>query len=295
MNLKKLTIEDLAEIRDFTNRFEPYSDFNVISLWAWNTGNNTEFQFHNGNLIIKMPDYREPDSSVMSVLGENNTEKTLDVLYEHANVLEIDSLSFVPEITIQNIKSNKFNITKDFDDFDYIYEVKNFISPKGNNLKSFRKKINKFTKDLDSVKVKELNLANRKTQTEILDLFRKLQKTQVDEENDTENEYAATSRLLKYQKYFDLISLGVYHENKLIAYTISQNLNNGFSMGHFGKYEYKIDGIFQYLERENAIMSQKHRIKYLNLQQDLGLPKLRASKKSLRPTKMLMKFNVEFK
>ena len=54
-------------------------------------------------------------------------------------------------------------------------------------------------------------------------------------------------------------------------------------MGHFGKIDEDCPGLFQYLECVTAQYLKKRGCKYMNYEQDLGLPGLRESKISWGP------------
>ena len=55
-------------------------------------------------------------------------------------------------------------------------------------------------------------------------------------------------------------------------------------MGHFGKIDEDCPGLFQYLECVTAQYLKKRGCKYMNYEQDLGLPGLRESKISWGPS-----------
>ena len=71
MFFKKLNINDLNEIATFTSQFAPYSDFNPTSLWIWNTTDQAEYRLQDDVLIIRIPDYLNPDETVLSLLGKD--------------------------------------------------------------------------------------------------------------------------------------------------------------------------------------------------------------------------------
>ena len=56
-NFKKLGLEDKPLIESFVKRYLPYSDFNFVSLWSYDTDNSYEISYLNKNLVIKQDDY----------------------------------------------------------------------------------------------------------------------------------------------------------------------------------------------------------------------------------------------
>jgi hypothetical protein len=54
---KKIDLADLKEIEQFTKQFSPYSDYNFISLWAWNINDAVCISKLNGNLVVRFINY----------------------------------------------------------------------------------------------------------------------------------------------------------------------------------------------------------------------------------------------
>src|SRR3989344_5884162 len=98
---KKLELSDKEEIEKFTGQFEPYSDFNFVSLYSWNTKDEFKICFLNGNFVVRFLDY---DSLVpfYTFLGNTRVLDTLDTLTELAKSEGITTtLKMIPEVNLE--------------------------------------------------------------------------------------------------------------------------------------------------------------------------------------------------
>ena len=69
----KIDISHRYEIEAITSKFEPYSDFNFVSLFCWDTDGSAAVSVSNDNLIIKIPDYIN-GIPVYSMLGDSKID-----------------------------------------------------------------------------------------------------------------------------------------------------------------------------------------------------------------------------
>ncbi len=297
MYFKKLNIDDLNEIAAFTNQFAPYSDFNPTSLWIWNTNEKAEYRLQNNVLVIRIPDYLNPDEHVISLLGKENVDKVLIEIIEEWPNLQANHLSMVPHTTVEAIDPQirkELQIEEDENNHDYIYELENLINPTGNKLKSVRRKLNKFAVHNSSISVRELDIGIKENQEIILNMFDEWVKVTEKGDDTIENDKQSLKRTLEYSKMFDLITIGVFVNERMIGFTISELLPNNYVIGHKGAYNYMYDGINQFLEQQTALHASQRGKKFLNLEQDLGIESLRASKRLLRHVHYLKKYIIRF-
>ena len=54
---KKLAPSDYDKVTTIVNKFEPFSDFNFLSLYSWSNNNKTMICIDDSSLYIIMPDY----------------------------------------------------------------------------------------------------------------------------------------------------------------------------------------------------------------------------------------------
>jgi uncharacterized protein len=295
-NFKKITLEDKNEIENFTKKFSPYSDFNFISLWSYDTHNDVVYSWLNGNFVMRFRDYLTKDY-FLTFLGNAKPKETIISLLEYSkNNNILDKLELIPEDNIKELlisEQTDLIITEDIDQHDYIIPLKETIDL--SNINPHKQK--SYYKFLDDYKfeVKELDLSDEKIQIEMLDLFEiwKLQKGEkADEAN---NEFLAMKKLFDHAKSFSLFSLGIYINQKLICYIIDERLQEPFVIGHFLKADLSFKGVYEVMNKISAEMHYQKGYKYINIEQDLGIEGLRISKKQRNPAFYLKKYIISYK
>lgn len=295
---KKLSIEDRNIFSEITQSFPPYSDFNFTSLWSYNTKDDCEFSFLHNNLVIKYKDYLT-DQPFFSFLGNKNVKATIEELIARAEKENVSStLMLVPESNIiHEIESLRkfFSIEEDINNHDYILSVEKIAELKGNKYDAHRNLIKRFKNTYPNYWITNLDLSDTSIRTKIQNLYVALNNNKNLQET-AGNELKAICKLFDIFTYFNIRTIGVYIDDKLVAFSIEEILpDNTYAISHFGKADTSYIGIYKFLENENAKDLLKRGCEYLNYEQDLGIPDLRTTKKLWRPTSYLKKYIIRKK
>ncbi len=298
-NFKKIDLEDRSIIESYTNKIQPYSDFNFTNLWSWNPKVNGERMFCelNGNLVVLFTDYRT-DKPSLSFIGNNNTSKTAIELLEYALTADINPvLSFITEETANEItKSTDFRleVTEDPDNFDYIFSVQELAKPQGSKFKSKRHLANRFLREQNEIEFKLIDLNDHATQDNILHVFRRWEEQKIAENKTYEikHEELALSRLLNTSNDHKLILSGLFLNGVMVGFSLDEILANNYAISHFLKADTAYKGIYEYLNEEVAKHLLSCGVQLWNWEQDLNIEGLRKLKLSYRPVKFLKKYKV---
>ncbi len=78
-------------------------------------------------------------------------------------------------------------------------------------------------------------------------------------------------------------------ENKVVAFTIGQMLNENTAVVHIEKADPEIQGLYPVINQQFC-ENNWHSARYINREQDLGIPGLREAKLSYYPDHMVKKF-----
>lgn len=293
---KDLGLEDKKFFDIYVRDHEPYSDFNFTSLWGYDIDNSAQISMLNGNLVIKMRDYLE-DFYFLTFLGQNEIVDTMETLIGHASKCGLyPKLKLVPEHNFgDNISgiANDFIIEEDRDHFDYVLSVNDTISLKGNKYKKIRKKVTKFITAFPEYEVRVLDLNLNSSKKDVEDTFVRWAKGR--DERETVTEYKATRKIMENSNYLDIVCLGLYVNDRITGYTISEVLHGEYCLGLFGSYDYDYDGVLQVIEIETLRLFKKMGCSYINIEQDLGIANLRKSKEAWQPERFLKKYVVSRK
>jgi hypothetical protein len=292
---KKLEIDDRIDAEKFTCDFLPYSDFNFTSLWCWNTHGQIRISELNNNLVIRFADYLT-GQHFYSFLGKIKVNETIEELLSLSSREDLKmELKLIPADIINYIDHKTYSITEEPEHFDYIYDVKNLIDMDGHDLKIKRKHSRFFEKNFPH-QIKMLNLNDPLVKKELIDIF-DLWATDkgINISEYYKNEFNAFLRLLDFSELFSSIVIGIYIEGKLSAFSITENTNHGYNLGHFQKARgYSFKGINDYMVNKLASFLKEQNITHMNCEQDLGIPGLRESKQSYRPSNYLKKYSLSF-
>jgi hypothetical protein len=288
---KSLELTDRADVEEITRNFPPYSDFNFTSMWSWDVHGQMKISNLNGNLVVRFTDYLN-NEPFYSFLGNNLVNETAEVLLDLSEKEKSKvQLQLVPEDSIKSMDASKFEIEEDQDHFDYVYSIEELTKLSGAKHSNSRRLVNNLLRKNKKVFVKTLDLTLEKNRTKILQLNDSW-KMNKELDFDNENEKGAILKLLDSAKYLSILNVGIFVEDELIAFTMNEELNNGYALSFFAKFDTKYRGCYLYSMKETSDILLKKKYKYMNCEQDLGLPGLRFSKQALSPAFYLKKYKV---
>lgn len=291
---KKLELSDKKDIELIAKKFAPYSDYNFVSLWVYNTENDFQISKLHDNLVIRFRDYitNEP---FYSFLGNSEILSTIKILLNYVQSKKIPSiLKLIPESNLSGNKAifDKFLITEDRDNFDYILSIAEFCNLEGEKYKSHRKVINRFNNRYSNCNAKLLNLVDLEIQNQIIELFFVWEKEKEKKRDETIHELTAIKRIFADPKYLNLLAMGLYHNNNLISFQIVDVINSKYVDSHFFKADPKYDGASHALRYAFSHELKKLGYEYINIEQDLGITGLRNKKASWKPITFLKKYTI---
>lgn len=289
---RRLKIGD-AKIFNHINRLPlPYSDFNFVSLWSYNTEEDLLISQLNENIVIQMRNYIT-NQPLLSYIGNKKPLHTIESLVQYADqTIQTPQIHLIPRFNIKNTIAKlrqKFSVKLDRDNFDYILSLTKLASLEGSSFEKKRNKVYRFLKEYPQTVVEQIDLIDKKNDQFLLEVFARWNDHKG---TDNSHEYQAIRRLLENSNSFNLICVGIYINNQLEAFTIVEVLPKKYAISHFTKADPKIIGIFEYLYKSTAEILIKKGCLYLNREQDLGLEGLRAAKMSWRPIKFLKKYTI---
>ncbi len=289
---KKLELSDRSVIEEFVSKFPPYSDFNFVSLWSYNVKEEAEFCFLHDNLVIKFHDYITGEP-FYTFLGENNLFKTVELLLQKATDEKISkSLKLVPEFVVHKLNEDihHFDIHEDNNNHDYMFSVQQHAELKGKIFQDKRQLVNHFRKNYPEHNVKILNIAEVNIRTEIEELFITWEENKNSNKADTEHEFTAIKRMFESAHHFDLQTVGLYVNEKMVAFSVSNVSHSNQAVAHFEKVNTEYKGASAMIRYVVAKHLQTLGIDTINYEQDLGIEGLRKAKQYWNPTHFLKKF-----
>lgn len=289
-----LNFDHKKEVKKITDKIPPYSDYNFVSLWSYDTKNNIQLSRLNNNLVIKFSHYITT-KPFYSFFGNNKFNETCVALLKFSRLKKIKpQLNLIPEYFVKKQKKidNNVVIKEDRNHFDYIYLLRDLKNLSGKKYEKKRWLFNKFSKTNPKHEIKLLNLGNKSTKKDIINLFYTWEKIKGKKRKDTNNELIAMSKLIKEDSDFKFLTTGIFVDKKLIAFSINEKQRAGYAIGHFAKTNPAYQGVNEALYKYSADELIKNGCHWLNLEQDMGEENLRKSKLLWRPHSFLKKYTI---
>lgn len=289
---KSISVDDRDVLEKYISCFPPYSDFNFMSLLTWNTDDCILVSQLFGNLVIKFDDYISR-KTYFSFLGTNDTVKACSYLIrESRNIGIATELKLVPEDSVNSREfRTAFEVLEDRDDFDYVFDVQEMANLSGGRVGSKRNFINRF-KNSYTFSYEVIDLDSPEMQVPILSLTKTWKVNKGSEALSTKFEFLAIQNAIMYAKKLNILTVGLFVEDKLIGISINNLLPDGFAMNLFEKADSKFIGSFPFLRHITCKYLLDYNRSLLNFESDIGVSGLRQSKLSYHPKYFLKKYIV---
>jgi len=291
---KKLEITDRKEIEGITSKFEPYSDYNFVSLFSWDTREEIRIARLHGNLVILFSDYIS-EEKYFCFIGTNRVDHTIHTLIVEAAKQNLsETLRLIPEPIIKHITHPKrYVITEDRDSFDYILSVSDLVKLEGTKYHPQRNFIKRYKTAYEAAThTKLLELSDKQIQEQILGLFYLWEKSRGKSRSETEKELHAIQKLMNHSHLLNIKALGLFINNELKGFAVNEIISDRHGVAHFEKVDLSHTGIFQYLKHESAQLFHEHGVQFMNIEQDLGIEGLRKTKLANHPVYFLKKYTI---
>ena len=191
----------------------------------------------------------------------------------------------LPEDWLPSLK--KFLLQASFkdEDSDYLYSTSKLAYFPGRYLS---KKRNLVKQLLNAHVVKAENLSKQ-----IGDAEQILKSWQQEHAGDPiETDYTACEEALQNMQVLQLQGRIIYIDQHPAGFTLGERISKDCFVVHFSKASRSSKGLYQYLYQDIA-QSIDENCLWINLEQDLGLPALRDSKRSYLPDHLLRKWRVQ--
>lgn len=170
---------------------------------------------------------------------------------------------------------------------DYIYSVKELIELKGRKFEAKRHHIRTFLKNTPIYSYEAMNPENA---LECLPVARRWLESQQSDDRILQAEMFAEEQALT--QFVELgLSGGIIRIGRDIkAFTVGEALCEDTAVIHIEKADPEVVGLYQMINREYLAQAWPH-MTFVNREEDMGIPGLRAAKMSYRPVRMVEKYS----
>ena len=281
--MKPVEITDRPAVESCTHRLPSSADHNFTTIWIRNTDERTRLARLGTNLVVEYTDFAK--NTVMTFLGDGDIANAAAEL-----LVQTEELHAIPSFVAERLPPERFSIAHDRDQDEYVLDVQRLSALSGRSLRNHRQAANRCAR----VVGKQLRVEHDPEQLKggLLDLFDRWRANPRQERDEGAlDERPIVERLVAAWRSLDLTVTALYDGDLLFAADVMELVPDG-AIGHCWKADVSYRGSFSLLQRSSAEYLSALGIRELNIEQDLGLEGLRASKLGWRPLRMLRKYRV---
>jgi hypothetical protein len=260
------------------------SDMAFAGLYVWRKTHPVRLSVLNGILCVSCDNHGMTD--LLPPLGAQDPAEAAECVTNYLRNAgkAVRAVSLPPEIA-RTLAENGLKVREDRDNFDYVYLASDLAELAGRN---FAAKRNKVSKCLTAHECKYVRITrdNVEDALRLTDEWCRVRGCSggdgLDEEHD------ALTDALRGLDALELTAGGIVVDGTLQALSVAERLNAETAIVHFEKANPDISGLYQ-LVNQWSVKNDMSGFRFVNREQDLGLPGLRAAKESYHPHHLVSK------
>ncbi len=227
-------------------------------------------------------------------MGEGQVQPVLDAIIQDAKERGIPCC--ITGLTqdkcdrLESLYPGRFRFYTDRDTFDYVYSIDDLADLKGRKYQKKRNHFNKFAAANPTWRCEEITPANLAQVRRLAQNWYALRQQQ-DPDADFHLEQIALQRALEDPWRYGLEGLVLLVEDKPTAFTLGSRLSPDCFDVHFEKALDIVDGSYPAINKSFAgyLRDKYPELRFLNREDDMGLPGLRKAKLSYEPAFLVEK------
>lgn len=191
----------------------------------------------------------------------------------------------IPQHCLHLFPSTRYRACFSRDDSDYLFKIEKLRSLAGRALSSRRNLLHQLESQhhLEARNLTDDELSQARTVLELWQEESGLAKESTD--------YLACVDALTYKNQLSLFGRIVYADGEPVGFTIGELLTPSTALLHIMKVAHRLKGLTPFLTRDFALQLPDS-VRWINLEEDLGLPGLRQAKNAYDPDLLLSKWRV---
>ena len=279
----RFDLETRPLILEFIGLYPPCScEYSFVNLFCWQDVYSYSWFFYKDNLVV----HDDRSQTMFMPMGEDLEPEELFSLSKKAVAAGLSgNIGLVPEsyVALWQDLDRYFSITCDRDAADYVYLTEELVGLKGNKLHKKKNLISQFKREYPDYSLVPMNEDNCKGvmqfERRLLDRMSSVPRSLVEES-------VAMSMAFSHWNELGLSGLILMVKDEIAAFAVFSPLSPDTWDVHFEKSDVTFKGASQMINHETA-KSLKGTARYINREQDLGIPGLRQAKLSYVPCALI--------
>jgi hypothetical protein len=284
---------DRPVVEAATRAFPLATDVAFSSLYAWDTDDSCLLSRCGDNLLVCLKSYTT-DERVLTFIGRHAVVDTAHLLLAHARERGLPArLELIPAgvVAADPRLAARFAVTADQDHFDYLYAAADWAHLPNPGFREHRRLAAR-CRERTPLARRELDLGEPASQQAIVDLFdRWARQKGAAGDADHGGERAALRRICHLAGDGRIKAFGFCDGEHLAGFTIWEVLpGTTCALVHFQLADRDYRGLSSWQAHELGRVLLARGVRSINFEEDLGIPGLRAWKRSLRPCRLVRKY-----
>ena len=297
LELNDITLDKKELIDGFLKRRKSRnSEFSFSYLYMWRKSYDMKYAITDDMLCILPKHTGGPRSASFPIGFENpdgtsrSIKKFVETLLEYFKESgEEPLIHLYDEGTMELLVKefpDKFIITEDRNNFDYVYRVDELTKLSGKKFHSKKNHINKFKKMYPDWEYCRLSPENN---GECMALFDEWQTDKGWEAESIGEERDALCESLNNSDALGYIGGGIRVGGRLVAFSFGEALGADTAVIHFEHVDPNCEGAFAIINQQ-FLEHEWQNYTYVNREEDMGIPGMRKAKESYHPAFMIKKY-----
>jgi len=289
-DFKDIEIEDKAIFDHYIGKqLHQNSEFNFTNFFIWRYHYKLSFTIYKDHLCL-IGQYRNEFPIIFPPLGSQEVGfddafmKLVDYFKYKGFPVIVKGITDPIKEVMDQVLPNVFRYKNDRDMYDYVYLSDDLINLRGRKFQKKRNHINKFKKRYE-YKYEPVTSHNLE-ECLIAEMEWALSRPN---DSGINEEKVAIVEALRNMEALGIKGGALRVNDRIQAFSLGEELNPEMAVIHIEKANIDYDGSYAMINQQFA----KHcwsDYKYINREEDMGLPGLRKAKKSYNPTKMIKKY-----
>lgn len=293
MNFHPITIQDREFLFDIIERSaEPICDISFANLFAWSLLYQTSWTIaglHTLVIRFKRPGSEQPYYLCPFCQDDRSWSMAIEEVsrWEHEEGHPLIFMGVTPACRsrLERLLPNRFTYCENDGLMDYIYDREKLETLSGKKLQSKRNHINKF---LILYPQYEYRLMTEEDISEVAHFADEWLSLQENPSDSLQQENRVIHRFLSHFSALKLMGGVIRIDGKIVAFTLGSPINKDTYDVHVEKALPSVEGAYTIINRE-FVRSIPTQYRFINREEDLGLPGLRRAKESYYPLQKLLK------
>ena len=259
-----------------------HSAYTFTNIFAWREAAHTTVS-RLGDHVLVLYDLGD-EMSCLEPLGEGAIRPMIDEAVRRSQRQMV--FRRLSREAAAELEGSGFSIEPDRDNWDYVYSAEDLISLAGRKYDAKRNFIARAKSAIDYEYVR-MDAGVAADCEDFADRW--CDQRECDTVEGLRHERCAINQMLSNFEALGIVGGAIRASGAIVAFSLGEALKDDTLVIHVEKADIRIDGLYQLINNEFCI-AEARPYKYINREQDLGIPGLRKAKESYHPVRMIETF-----